>query len=125
MISQYNLPPAEAYPIKNLMQVVAKRLKIQGFIVGDENMGPKYFKEHQEKLQKWISEGSFKAVQSVTEGIDRGVDGFLGMLKGDNFGEFSFLFSNFLSDSVSIELELIHDALGKALLQIASLEDDE
>jgi NADPH-dependent curcumin reductase CurA len=87
MISQYNLPPSEAYPIRNLMQVVGKRLKMQGFIVGDANMGPKYSKEHQEKLQKWIADGSFKAQQSVTKGIDNAAEGFLGMLRGDNFGK--------------------------------------
>ncbi|KAF3042003.1 hypothetical protein E8E11_004323 [Didymella keratinophila] len=99
MISQYNLKPEDSYPIKNLMQVVAKRLTIRGFIVGDENMGPKHAKEHQEKLQKWLSEGSFKAKISVTEGIDNAVDGFLGMLKGHNFG--------------------------KAVLQIADLEKEQ
>src|SRR4051812_4194218 len=98
MISQYNLKPEEVYPIRNLMQVVAKRLKMQGFIVGDANMGPKYFKEQQEKLQKWIADGSFKVQQSVTVGIDKAVGGFLGMLKGENFG--------------------------KAVLQIADLEAD-
>ncbi|KIW02228.1 uncharacterized protein PV09_06382 [Verruconis gallopava] len=98
MISQYNLKPEEAYPIRNLMMVVAKRLTMRGFIVSDENMGPKYFKEHQEKLQKWIHEGTFIARQSVTKGIDNAIDGFLGMLRGDNFG--------------------------KALLEIADLEKD-
>ncbi|KAF2174897.1 NAD(P)-binding protein [Zopfia rhizophila CBS 207.26] len=99
MISQYNLKPEELYPIRNLMQIVARRLKLQGFIVGDANMGPRYAKDHQEKLQKWISEGTFKAQQSVTVGIDNAVEGFLGMLKGDNFG--------------------------KAVLQIADLEADK
>ena len=33
MISQYNKPPSEAYGVKNLMSVVRKRLRIQGFIV--------------------------------------------------------------------------------------------
>ena len=33
MISQYNKPPEEAFGVTNLMQVVAKRLKMQGFIV--------------------------------------------------------------------------------------------
>lgn len=87
MISQYNSKPEELYPIRNLMQVVAKRLTIRGFIVGDANMGPKYAKDHQEKLQKWISDGSFKVRMSVTDGIDNGVEGFLGMLRGDNFGK--------------------------------------
>jgi NADPH-dependent curcumin reductase CurA len=99
MISQYNLRPEESYPIKNLMQVVAKRLTMRGFIVSDENMGPKHAKEHQEKLQKWLSEGTFKAKLSVTEGIDNAVDGFLGMLSGKNFG--------------------------KAVLQIADLEKEQ
>ena len=33
MISQYNKPPSEAYGVTNLMDVVRKRLKMQGFIV--------------------------------------------------------------------------------------------
>ncbi|EON67142.1 hypothetical protein W97_06395 [Coniosporium apollinis CBS 100218] len=87
MISQYNIPPSEAYPIKNLMQFVAKRLKMQGFIVGDEGMGPKYWIEHQKNVQKWIADGSFKAKMSVTDGIDHAAEGFVGMLKGENFGK--------------------------------------
>ncbi|KAF2276977.1 NAD(P)-binding protein [Westerdykella ornata] len=98
MISQYNLKPGEQYPIRNLMQFVSKRLTMRGFIVSDKNMGPKHAKEHQEKLQKWLAEGSFKAQMDVTKGIDNAIYGFLGMLKGHNFG--------------------------KAVLQIADLEKD-
>ncbi|KAJ4358123.1 uncharacterized protein N0V89_002702 [Didymosphaeria variabile] len=87
MISQYNTPPQDQYPIRNLIQVVGKRLTMRGFIVGDENMGPKHYQQHQEKVQKWLADGSFKAKLSVTEGIDNGIDGFLGMLKGENFGK--------------------------------------
>jgi NADPH-dependent curcumin reductase CurA len=87
MISQYNSKPEDVYPIRNLMQVIAKRLTMRGFIVGDANMGPKHYKDHQEKLQKWLSEGTFKAKFSVTEGIDNAVDGLLGMLSGKNFGK--------------------------------------
>ncbi|KAK6439439.1 hypothetical protein LTR95_004364 [Oleoguttula sp. CCFEE 5521] len=87
MISQYNTPPDQAYGVKNMMQFVAKRLKMQGFIVSDENMGPKYHKEHQENVQKWISEGTFKAEMSVTEGIDNAGEGLLGLFSGKNFGK--------------------------------------
>ncbi|CAI6339253.1 unnamed protein product [Periconia digitata] len=87
MISQYNSKPEDVYPIRNLMQVVAKRLTMRGFIVGDPNFGPKYGKDHQEKLQKWLSEGTFFARYSVTEGIDNGVDGLLGLFTGKNFGK--------------------------------------
>jgi len=87
MISQYNSRPGELYPIRNLMQVVTKRITMRGFIVSDENMGPKHAKEHQEKLQKWLHEGTFKAKISVTEGIENAPEGFLGMLQGKNFGK--------------------------------------
>lgn len=50
-------------------------------------MGPKYAKDHQEKLQKWISEGTFKAQQSVTKGIDNSAEGLIGMFEGKNFGK--------------------------------------
>lgn len=85
MISQYNA--TEPYGIKNVMQFVAKRLKMQGFIVGDQNMGPVYAKEHQQNVQKWIHDGSFKAQMSVTEGIDNAAEGLIGMLQGKNFGK--------------------------------------
>lgn len=87
MISQYNITPADAYPVKNLIQVVAKRLKMQGFVVMDPTMGPKYFVDHQKNLQKWIADGSFKTKLHVTEGIDNGAEGFIGMLGGANFGK--------------------------------------
>jgi len=102
MISQYNLKPEETYKIGNLMQIVGKRLKIQGFIVGDPNMGPKYAKDHQEKLQKWISDGSFKVQMSVTEGMDNAIDGFLGMLSGKNFGKAVMQIADLEKDSVSL-----------------------
>lgn len=87
MISQYNLTPEKQYGVKNLMQVVAKRLVFRGFIVMDEGMGPKYAKEHQENVQKWIHEGTFKAKIHTTEGIDQAAEGLIGMLEGKNFGK--------------------------------------
>lgn len=69
------------------MEVVSKRITMQGFIVGDEGFGPAYAREHQEKVQAWIADGSFKAKLHVTEGIDNAAEGFLGLLKGENFGK--------------------------------------
>lgn len=87
MISEYSKPEPERYGVKNLMQVVAKRLTMRGFIVYDKDMGPRYIKERDEKVGKWLQDGSFKAKSSVTEGIDNGPDGFVGMLQGKNFGK--------------------------------------
>jgi NADPH-dependent curcumin reductase CurA len=50
MVSQYNLEPGQAYGIRNLIHVVAKHLKMQGFISRDENMGPKYTEERNERV---------------------------------------------------------------------------
>ncbi len=87
MISGYSLPDEQKYPVRNLDRVVSKRLTMRGFIVGDANMGPKYAKEHLEKMSKWLHEGTFKAKVSVTEGIDHAAEGFVGMLQGKNFGK--------------------------------------
>ena len=88
MVSQYNITdPDQKYGVKNIGLFVAKRLTMRGFIVGDPDMGPKYAVDHQKNVAKWISDGSFKAQQSVTVGIDNAVKGLLGMLKGENFGK--------------------------------------
>jgi NADPH-dependent curcumin reductase CurA len=87
MISQYSLVGDERYGVKNLMHIVAKRITFRGFIVSDKDMGPVYAKEHNENVSKWLKEGSFKAQMSVTEGIENGAEGFVGMLAGKNFGK--------------------------------------
>jgi NADPH-dependent curcumin reductase CurA len=87
MISQYNAKPEEVYAVRNIILVVGKRIKIQGFIVSDPNLGPKHFVEHQEKLSKWIKDGSFKAKMSITKGLENAAEGFVGMLEGKNFGK--------------------------------------
>jgi NADPH-dependent curcumin reductase CurA len=87
MVSEYSKPDSEKYGVKNLMLIVGKRITMRGFIVGDENMGPRYVKDRNEKVAKWLHDGSFKATISVTDGIDNAPEGFVGMLQGKNFGK--------------------------------------
>ncbi|TDZ17160.1 NADP-dependent oxidoreductase RED1 [Colletotrichum orbiculare MAFF 240422] len=87
MIGSYNTPPDQQEGIKGLMQLVAKQITLEGFLVGNPKFGPAYFKEHQENVQKWLADGSIKAKIHVTEGIDNAADGLIGMLVGDNFGK--------------------------------------
>ena len=88
MISNFNKSsPDEIYGVKSLSTVVTKRLKMQGFIVGDPGFGSKYAKDHQKNVSKWIADGTFKTQMSTTVGIDNAVQGLLGMLRGDNFGK--------------------------------------
>lgn len=86
-ISTYNNTSSEAnYGIKNYSQVVRRRLRWQGFLVYDPNI-VKWQQERDEKISQWIADGSFKSIDHVTDGIDNAVDGFLGMLKGENLGK--------------------------------------
>jgi NADPH-dependent curcumin reductase CurA len=87
MVSQYNLPESENYPLRNMEQIVEKCITVCGFIVSDPEMGPKYAKEHQENVQKWIADGSIKVKLSLTKGIDHTAEGLIGMLEGENFGK--------------------------------------
>ncbi|KAF7716099.1 Zinc-type alcohol dehydrogenase [Penicillium ucsense] len=84
MISQYNSAP---YPIKNIQNVLVKRVTMRGFIVADPDMGPVYTKEHQERVQKWIKEGSFKVLLHETNGIDNAAEGLVGIFHGKNMGK--------------------------------------
>ncbi|OLN95798.1 Zinc-type alcohol dehydrogenase-like protein PB24D3.08c 1 [Colletotrichum chlorophyti] len=87
MIGNYNTPPDQQEGIKGLMQLVAKQITMEGFLVGNPKFGPAHFKDHQENMQKWLADGSVKAKLFVTEGIDNAAEGFIGLLVGKNFGK--------------------------------------
>ena len=84
LISQYNSAP---YPIKNIHNVLVKRITMRGFIVGDPGMGDVYTKEHQARVQKWIKEGSFKVLIHETVGMDNAAEGLVGIFHGKNMGK--------------------------------------
>jgi NADPH-dependent curcumin reductase CurA len=85
MISQYNT--TDPYPIKNINNVLVKRLTMRGFIVMDKGMGDVYTKEHQERVQKWIKEGSLKVLIHEDVGIDNAANGLVGIFHGRNKGK--------------------------------------
>ena len=60
---------------------------MQGFLVSQPEFGGAYDAEHQETVQKWLADGSFRAKLHVTEGMDKAAEGFVDMLKGNNFGK--------------------------------------
>lgn len=84
-ISGYNTPPDKRYGVKNLFMMVTKQLLMQGFLV--HMLAAPYREEHQEKVQQWLADGSMVAKLSITDGIDKAAEGFVGMLKGENFGK--------------------------------------
>lgn len=87
MVSQYNKSLPEAYGVRNLYRMISYRLLMQGFIVGDKNFGQKYGAEHQKNVQKWLKDGSIKAVTDLSEGIETAGACFVKMMQGKNFGK--------------------------------------
>ena len=85
-VSQYNNKPGEGYGVKNTAYMVRKRLRWEGFLVFDEKIA-KHRQERDEKVSNWILDGSLKTTDHITDGMDNAIDGFLGMLKGQNLGK--------------------------------------
>lgn len=83
MISTYN----DAEPVpgpNNLMLIVGKKVRINGFIVFDHNdMREDFLRD----MSGWIESGRIRARETVVEGLENAVDAFLALFSGDNFGK--------------------------------------
>lgn len=83
MIASYN----DATPVpgpNNLMLIVGKKIRINGFIVSDHgDMRDEFLSE----MIPWIQAGKIKSRETVIEGLDHAVDAFLGLFSGQNFGK--------------------------------------
>lgn len=81
MISTYN----EAKPgPDNLMLIVGKKLRMQGFIVSDHgDMREQFLSD----MESWLQAGEIETRETVVEGLDKAVAAFQGLFSGDNFGK--------------------------------------
>ena len=88
MISEYNAKNEdEKYGHKNLMLIVGKQITMRGFLVfEDPDCGPKHMNDHQMNVRQWLKDGSMIAKVHEWD-ISEGDKGFVGMLKGENFGK--------------------------------------
>ena len=83
MIAQYNETGTPVGP-HNIIQVVGKQLKIQGFIVSSHiDLQPAFIAD----MSEWIASGQMKFRETVMEGIDKAPDAFLGLFSGANTGK--------------------------------------
>lgn len=82
-ISMYNateLPPGP----RNLVQMVGKQLRMEGFIVSTHwNMMADFHRD----LAEWVKAGKVTWKETVFEGIERAPDAFVGLFKGENLGK--------------------------------------
>nr|BBH86786.1 NADP-dependent oxidoreductase [Thermosporothrix sp. COM3] len=82
MVSQYNeTQPAQ---FRNFGAMIASRVKMQGFLVGDyQHLWP----QAQEELTSLLQAGKLKYRESIAHGVENAPKAFIGMLKGENFGK--------------------------------------
>ena len=82
MVAEYN--DLEPRPGPNLMATVRKRIKIQGFIVGDHWQR---FAEYRAIAAPLLKSGELKYREDIAEGLDQAPEAFIGLLQGRNFGK--------------------------------------
>jgi NADPH-dependent curcumin reductase CurA len=82
MISQYNLDQPEG--IRNLLTLVYKRVRIEGFTVYDYyHLFPKFL----DFVLPYIREKKIVYVEDVAEGLDSGPAALVGIFSGRNVGK--------------------------------------
>jgi NADPH-dependent curcumin reductase CurA len=84
LISQYNLKEGEKDAVRNLSAVVAKRLRMQGFIEPDhKHLYPQY----EEWVLPYIRDGTIAYVEDVAEGLESAPKALIGLFHGRNVGK--------------------------------------
>jgi NADPH:quinone reductase len=81
-ISQYNLERPQ--PTFHPGLLIVFRARMQGFLVSDYAAR---FDEAATRLGRWVTEGTIRYRQDVTEGLERAPRAFIGMLQGENRGK--------------------------------------
>jgi NADPH-dependent curcumin reductase CurA len=82
LIAHYNDPaPAPGPP---MVDVLRKRLTVQGFIVSDHaRRQPDFLRD----VGLWVREGRIKYREDVVAGLENAPEAFIGLLQGRNFGK--------------------------------------
>ncbi len=83
MIARYNDETPQPGP-SNLVQIVAKSLRLQGFIVSDHlDLQAEFIGD----LSRWMNEGRVKTRDTVYDGVEQTPDAFMGLFTGENIGK--------------------------------------
>ncbi len=83
MISVYNQRRPPAGP-RNLIQVIARRLTLRGFIIHDHLHRHADF---QRDMSRWLAEGRVRRRETVHHGIAEAPRAFIGLFEGENTGK--------------------------------------
>jgi NADPH-dependent curcumin reductase CurA len=83
MISAYNDETPQPGP-RNLFKIIAKRLRVQGFIVRDHfDMRAEFVRD----MEQWIQANEIVWEETVTEGLENAPQAFINLFHGDKMGK--------------------------------------
>lgn len=81
LVAGYN---GEPLPVRNFGRVLAGRLSIRGFIVGEHL---EFWPQGLGELGKLVADGKLKYRETIAEGLQTAPEALIGLLKGKNFGK--------------------------------------
>jgi NADPH-dependent curcumin reductase CurA len=85
MVAGYNVNDAHGpVPLHHLMQLIASRVRMRGFVVY-EFIGR--MKEFQKDMMAWVAEGRIKSAETVKDGLESTPEAFIGLFTGNNTGK--------------------------------------
>jgi NADPH-dependent curcumin reductase len=88
LVANYNLktPPAGRDRLGSVMgKLLAKRIKVQGFIIFAD-YGSR-FDEFASQMGLWVADGKIKCREDMVDGLQNAPLAFMGLLEGKNFGK--------------------------------------
>lgn len=88
LIAHYNstgLPDGPNQLPAFLKALLVRRIKVQGFIIGD--YFETTFPEFHAQMSTWIAEGKMHVREDIVEGLAQAPQAFIGLLRGENFGK--------------------------------------
>ena len=83
-VGDSNAAPGEEYGVKNLFQVVAKQLTLQGFLL---HRWKDRHAEGRAQLAAWLREGKLRHNETIVDGFEGAAGAMVSLLRGGNTGK--------------------------------------
>ena len=88
LIASYSatgLPPGPNRVPQLMMQILARRLHVEGFIISEHYASG--FASFQRDMSEWVAQGKVKYREEIVDGLERAPQALIGLLTGKNFGK--------------------------------------